>query len=189
MRNPIRALRFCIAVCAAGLLAACASGPHIRVDKDPAANMSAYKTFAFFDSLATDHARYSTLMTSRLKLTTRLQLERLGYRYDERSPDLRVNFFLSVANQQELRSTAAPGPGGFYRYRAGSYAAWSRYPYELETKDYKAGTLSIDLVDTQTRSLVWQGVAEGRIEEQALRNPPQAIDAVVADIFSRFPQA
>jgi hypothetical protein len=36
---------------------------------------------------------------------------------------------------------------------------------------------------------VWQGVAEGKIEEQALRNPPQAIDAVVADIFSRFPKA
>jgi Domain of unknown function (DUF4136) len=175
MRNSIRALT----LCAAGLLAACASGPKIRADKDPAADMSAYKTFAFFDSPATDQARYATLTTSRLKLTTRLQLEQLGYRYDERNPDLRVNFLLSVANKQELRSSG----------RAFSNTVWGRFPDQLETWDYKAGTLSIDLVDTRTHSLVWQGVAEGRIGEQALRNQPQTIDAVVRDIFSSFPKA
>jgi hypothetical protein len=177
-----------LALCTAGLLAACASGPKVHIDKDPSAKMSSYKTFAFFDQVSTDRARYSTIMTSRLKLTTRLQLERLGYRYDERNPDLRVNFFLNVDEKQELRSSA-PGPHGFYGYRAGTYRMWSRYPYDLETKEYKAGTLSIDLVDVRTNSLVWQGLAEGRVKQEAVRNPSKAIDAVVADIFRRFPEA
>ena len=183
----MRSLLRILVVAAAGLIAACASGPRVQVDKDPAVDMQAYKTFAFFDPVSTDRSRYSTLMSSRLKLTTRLQLERLGLRYDERNPDLRVNFFVNLADRQEVRSAAA-GPGGFYRYRAGAYAAWSRYPYEIETRDYKAGTLSVDLVDTRTKSLVWQGLAEGKVKEEALRDPSGAIDAIVAALFRNFPE-
>lgn len=46
-----------------------------------------------------------------------------------------------------LRSTANPG-------RVGRYVAWAGSPGTLETVDYKAGTLSIDLVDADTNSLV-----------------------------------
>ena len=42
------------------LAAGCASGPSIRVDKDPGTDLTQYKTFAFFDQVATDRAQYST---------------------------------------------------------------------------------------------------------------------------------
>jgi hypothetical protein len=178
MRKPI--FKLLIIAAAAAVVSACASGPKIRVDKDPAANMSAYKTFGFFDHLQTDRPGYSSLMTTRLKLATTQQLERLGYTYDERSPQLRVNFFLKVADKIDIRSTANPG-------RVGRYVAWAGYPGTLETVDYKAGTLSIDLVDADTNSLVWQGLAEGKVSEQAMKNPGSAVDAVVASIFGNFP--
>jgi hypothetical protein len=38
MRSSIRAFT----LCAMGLLAGCAAGPHIRVDKDPTADMGEY---------------------------------------------------------------------------------------------------------------------------------------------------
>jgi len=169
-----------IIAAAAAVVSACASGPKIRVDKDPAANMSAYKTFGYFDHLQTDRPGYSSLMTTRLKLATTQQLERLGYTYDEKSPQLRVNFLLKVADKTDLRSTDAPA-------RVGRYVAWVGNPGALETVDYKAGTLSIDLVDTHTNSLVWQGLAEGKVSEQAMKSPGPAIDAVVTSIFSNFP--
>jgi hypothetical protein len=178
MRTPI--FKLFIIAAAAAVVSACASGPKIRVDKDPAANMSAYKTFGYFDHLQTDRPDYSSLMTARLKLATTQQLERLGYTYDEKSPQLRVNFLLKVADKTDIRSTASPG-------RVGRYVAWAGYPGTLETIDYKAGTLSIDLVDTHTNSLVWQGLAEGKVSEQAIKNPGPAIDAVVASIFDNFP--
>ena len=39
------------------------------------------------------------------------------------------------------------GYGGFYGYRGGAYGAWASYPYDVDTVDYRQGTLSIDLVD------------------------------------------
>ena len=169
---------------ALALLSACATGPQIRVDQDPAADLAAYRTFGFFDQLATDRAQYTTITTSRLKQATRDQLERKGYRYTEESPDLRVNFFLNVAERQETRSTPQIG---FYGYRRGLYGAWSGYPYDVDTVTYRQGTLNIDVVDAKKNALVWQGVAEGRVSEKARRNPGPAIDAVVAEIFTNFP--
>jgi hypothetical protein len=172
------------------LLSGCATGPTIRVDKDPGADMSTFRTFAFFDQVATDRAKYSTLATSRLKLATRTQLERNGYTYNEQQPDLRVNFYLNIAEKQEVRSTPSMSMGaGYYGYRRGMYSAWGSYPYDVETVNYKTGTLSVDLVDAKKNTLVWQGLAEGRVKDESIRNPGPAIDAVVADIFANFPNA
>jgi hypothetical protein len=55
-------------------------------------------------------------MTSRLKQAVKTQMERVGYRYDEMNPDLRVNFFLNIEQKQETRTTSSMG-GGFYGYR------------------------------------------------------------------------
>ena len=185
---PIRAFGSFTTVVVLLLVAGCASGPSIRVDKDPAADMSAYKTFGFFDQLATDRANYSTIVTSRLKQATRTQLEAKGLTYSEQDPDLRVNFFLKVSEKQEVRSTPSATVGvGYYGYRGGMYGAWGGYPYDVETVNYKAGTLNIDLVDAKKNSLVWQGLAEGRVSDEAYKNPGPAIDAVVAQIFSNFP--
>ena len=170
------------------LLSGCETGPAIRVDRDPGADMSTYKTFGFFDQVATDRAHYSTIVTSRLKQATRTQLEQHGYGYSEQQPDLLVNFNVSMVNKQEIRSTPSMSMGvGYYGYRGGMYGAWGGYPYDVETVNYKAGTLSIDLVDAKKNALVWQGLAEGRVKDESIRNPGPAIDKVVADMFSNFP--
>lgn len=168
------------------LLSGCASDPTIHVDKDPGANMAGYKTFGFFEHLGTDRARYSTIVTSWLKQAVRKEMERLKYTYQEKNPDLYVNFFLNMEERQEIHSTPYMGTG-FYGYRGRMYGAWGGYPYDIETVTYQEGTLSIDLVDAEKKALVWQGIAEGRVKEQSIRNPGPAIDRVVSEIFSNFP--
>jgi len=187
MRTLFRGLIGGVAVVAA-CLSACTSGPSIRVDQDPAANLTSYKTFGFFTPLATDQSGYSTLLTARLKDATRREFERRGYAYEESSPDLRVNFNLNVADKTEVRSSPSMTAGyGYYGYRGGMYGAWNGYPYDVETTNYKEGTLSIDVVDAARKSLVWQGVAEGRISKKVMENPAPAIDAAVTQIMARFP--
>src|SRR5215467_7971136 len=100
------------------VLAGCASTSVVRVDRDPGADLASYKTFAFFDQIETDGGRYSSLVSEHLKTSTRAELERLGYVYDERAPQLRVNFFLSVADRQEVHTTPAPSPLGWRFYGA-----------------------------------------------------------------------
>jgi hypothetical protein len=170
--NWFSALSITVAV-----ISGCATGPTVRIDKDPAANLAAYKTFAFFEQLATDRARYSTITTSRLKQATMLEMKKLGYVYDEANPQLRVNFFLNVSDRQKVQQTPGAGPA---RFRG--YGTW----YGYETVDYKAGTLGIEIVDVTKNVLVWQGVAEGKVSAEAMKNPGPALDATVAEIFRNF---
>ena len=152
----------------------CASGPDVHVDNDPTADLKAYATFGFFPQQG---RAYSTLVDEHVKRATRTELERRGYRYDERAPDLRVAYALKIDDRQQLRSSPALGPGPFFR----SFNA-----YEIDTVEYKAGTLRIDLVDASRSALVWQGVAEGRVGQKALENPASAIGAIVAEMFADF---
>lgn len=187
MRGVFRAVAVA-AVLAVSVTGCAPSGPAIRVDGDPAANIPAFRTFGFFDQLATDKAGYSTLLTARLKDATRRELEKQGYRYAGSAPELLVNFHLNIADKTEIRSTPSAGVGyGYYGYRSGMYGAWGGYPQDIETRNYKEGTLTIDVVDAARKALVWQGVAEGRIRKEARENPGAAVDAVVTQIMAGFP--
>jgi hypothetical protein len=50
---------------------------------------------------------------------------------------------------------------------------------ELECRGY-------DLVDNRMRALIWQGVADGRIDDKVAAEPGKAIDEVVRQIFVGF---
>lgn len=169
------------------LLAACASGPEIRTDSDPAADFSSYRTFAFFDPVSTDKTAYATVLSTRLKRATQRELERRGYTLAADNPQLLVNFNVNVAERTDIEST--PAMGGYYGYRAGRYAMWGGYPQDIQTTHYQEGTLAIDLVDAARRQLVWQGIAQGRISKDAIEKPDEAVDRVVTEIFSRYPVA
>jgi hypothetical protein len=176
----VRAVAWCLVLVAS----ACATGPTVRVDMDPATDLRSFKTFAFLEPVSTDSSSYTSLVSTRLKQSTRAQLERLGYVYAEDEPDLLVNFFLKVVDRQQVRSSSS----GYYGYRSRQYGTWSSYPY-VETYDYREGTLSIDLVDAKRKQLVWQGVAEGEVKEESWKSPGPALDKVVTTIFSNFPNA
>lgn len=170
-------------------LSACSSGPTIRADADPSANLSAYKTFGFFDQVSTDKMNYGTIASQRLKQATRNELTRRGYAYSDSGPQLLVNFNINLENRSDVRSEPGVGVGygGYYGYRAGMYGVWGGYPQNVETVHYQVGTLTIDMVDSARKQLVWQGTAQGRVDKQAVENPGPAIDKAVADIFEKFP--
>jgi hypothetical protein len=170
------------------LSAGCASGPTVRVDKDPSVNLRTYKTFAFFEAsarlgpfppistlpFAEPAARYTSLQSQHLQRATREQMERQGYVYDEAHPDLRVNAVLHVDEKFELRST--PGAYGYIGLGGA-----------LDSAYYRQGTLSVDLIDVRRNALVWRGVAEGRVNTQSDKDPGSAIEAVVVELFAGFP--
>ena len=167
------------------LLAACASGPDIRRDMSPTAKFGSYKTFGYFGELATDRAGYETVFTARLKDATRRQMESKGYVYSDTDPDLLINFYANVEDKQEIRST--PVSMGYYGYR-GHFGYGISTP-QVETYNYQAGTLTIDLVDRKENALAWNATAEGRVSKEARKNPGPAIDAIVGEMMAPLPAA
>ncbi|MEO8315965.1 MAG: DUF4136 domain-containing protein [Pseudomonadota bacterium] len=168
------------------LLAACATGPRIRTDLDPAANFAIYHTYNFAPELGTDRAGYSTLITADFKRVVSREMEARGYKLSE-NPDLLVNFFTSVRDRASVQSTPVVVGVDYYRYRNGLYVAWPLYGRDVDTVQYQVGTASIDVVDAARKQLVWEGTAEGRLSSRAQKDPGPAIDRAVREIFERYP--
>ena len=160
--------------CLLALAAGCATRPDVLAHQEPGADLTAYRTFAFYESAS---PTYMSLAEKRLRSAAREQLERQRYTYDERQPDLRVNYALHVVEKQDLRPASSTGRFG-YRVSGG-----------VESVDYRQATLAIDLVDTRRNALVWRAVAQGRLDTDAMERPGPAIDAVVGQMFTRFPGA
>jgi hypothetical protein len=158
------------------LAAGCATKPDVRSDQDTSVELAAYKTFAFHATA--ESSPYAALLASRLKAATREQLERRHFVYSEHAPDLRVNLRLAVDDKLQIRSS----PPGRVGWRAG-------FNRDIETVEYRQGTLAIDLVDVKRDALVWHAVAEGRLDAKATKQPGPAIEAAVAEVFARFPAA
>ena len=69
----------------------------------------------------------------------------------------------------------------------GLYDAWPLYQENVDTVTYPIGTANVDVVDTDKKQLIWEGVAEGRLRDADMENPKEAIGAAVAQLFGRFP--
>src|SRR5687767_7920784 len=169
--------------------AGCASNraPNTRIDYDKSADFSVYRTYGFPKETGTDRGGYSTLVTSYFKSAMSTAMEARGYKYSEEKPDLLVNFFMNTRERTEIRPSPNASAGyGYYGYRYGLYNAWPMYD-EDRTVTYKVGTINVDIVDAEKKQLVWEGVSEGQVSEEAMANPKVTINAVVTELMRQYP--
>ena len=179
-----------IVIIAALTLAACATttGPDLTIDYDRAVDLGSFDSYGFPEELGTDRAGYSTLITTYFKQAVDREMKKRGFTFDAKDPDLLVNFFANVRDVTDIRRTPNVSFGyGYYGYRYGLYGAWPLYHDDIDTVHYKVGTANIDIVDAERMQLIWEGVAEGRITREDMKHPQASIDAVVTELFLRFP--
>lgn len=178
-----------IALCAVLFVAGCATNreSNNRIDYDRAVDFSVYRTFGFPEETGTDRGGYSTLVTSYFKNSVTTAMEARGYKYSEENPDLLVNFFMNTRERTEVRAGRDLSMGyGYYGYRYGLYNAWPMYDQD-RTVTYKVGTINVDIVDAEKKQLIWEGVSEGRISEEAMANPRVTVNAVVTELMRQYP--
>lgn len=183
-RKIVSLLAIALSLIAAGC--ATTRAPATRVDYDRSADLSVYRTFGFPQETGTDRGGYSTLLTSYFKSSVATAMEARGYKFTEERPDLLVNFFMNTTERTEVHSTRMNNGFGYYGYRYGLYNAWPLYE-EDRTVTYKVGTINIDIVDAEKKQLIWEGVAEGRVSNEAMENPRVTINAVVTELMRQYP--
>lgn len=172
---------------AALLLAACATGPRVTTEGDPAADFTRYRSFAFHEPLALETRGYTTLLSARLKDEARRQMEARGYIYDEVAPDLRVNINAFVEDKADVVTVPTTGYATYYSYRAQTFVTVPVWQERSHLMQYTEGTINIDLVDARGKRLVWEGVAVG---SAAGRTPAERRERAVLSIvkiFEAFP--
>lgn len=180
--------RRCLALVACSLLlAACVSGPRVRTDQDPEADFARYRTWAFYEPIAMEQSGYSSWISDRVKDNVRRAMSDRGYRYDEKSPDMRVNFQGIVQEKTDVYSTPRVDYQYFYNYRARSYVAVPFWYDEAQVSRYTEGTLTVDMVDAARNRMVWTGDAIGRVTRRSPQERLEDVDAAIAAIFAQYP--
>lgn len=164
------------------LSAACQTGPTIRSNVDPSADFSHYKTYEFLENGEAGKPGYQSFAAQYLTAAIARELEARGLKHQENA-DVLVNFHVQSKDKIDVTQS----PSAYYGYRGGMYGWGSGVNTTTYVDSYTEGTLNIDVVDRAQHRLLWEGIAVGRISEKTQKNLQPTIDAVVKQVFERFP--
>jgi len=164
----------------AALLAGCASTPDVKVDADPSANTSNYRTYAWAYS---DTPRGMNPLTyQRVRQSIDAYLAGRGYTQAS-APDFAVGFTLGARDKVEVDSMGPYGP--YYPgYGVGFRRGWAAPYSSVDVRNVTEGTLAIDIYDAASKQPVWHGVATQNIGSQAVTQ--DQIDLAVSSVLSKF---
>jgi hypothetical protein len=164
------------------LAVSCGSTLKVTNDFDRNANFSSYKTFSVYSVKTTGSV--SQLNADRIVNAIKADLSGKGFKYVESNGDLTINAITILKDKQSI--SASPnyyGYGGLYR-PYGYYGGMGNT--SVTTYSYKDGSLTIEMVDTKTTKMVWQGIGNKEIDKVS-KDPDGAIKAAVSKILASFP--
>ncbi len=188
MTRSIRRISAALLVAASLALTACATGPRVRTDHDPTASFSQYRTWNFYQPVAMEQSGYSSWISERIREDVRKEMEARGYRKVEGEADLLVNFQGLVEDKTAVWSMPRTDIQYFYSYRHKSYVAVPIWYDETQVRNYREGTLTVDLVDGARNRMIWTGSASAPLES---RDKPEkrmaGIDRTISAIFAKYP--
>jgi hypothetical protein len=168
------------------LISSCATSPNIHSDYNRSIDFNQYENFGFYEQVDTEHG-YETLVTQYLKNATIAELTKRGLSFSDDNPDLLINFHTNVEQKQKIYKVPGYDRTGYYDYRARRYY-YNPWPeYEIHIDNYEEGTLNIDVVDRESKKMVWEGIAVGRLTEKDKEDIQSTIENSVVEIFRQFP--
>lgn len=151
----------------------------VTYDYDKDADFTQYKTYSFGGWQEDSDKIINDLDKKRIYQSFKSEFTQRGMDFVLGDADVVVTFFLVV---DEKTSTTAytnymgTGMGYGYGYRGGYYGGYNRGAwgwgggYSTTTyseDDYKVGTFVMDVYDAKTKKLVWQGVSQKTVNENA----------------------
>ena len=106
-----------------------------------------------------------------------------GYTKSGVKSDLLVNVGLVIEERTQTRETDIREAPVYYGNRNYSWQT-----QEVAVGTYRVGTVTIDVVDLKTSTMIWQGVAESVInEKRSLEKARKNIHKIMAELFDKYP--
>ena len=173
MKNLIL-LSFCL------IFISCSS---VRVfsDYDTAVDFKDYTTYAFFKP-GIDEIEISDLDKKRILKAIEVELDEKQLTKSE-TPDLLINLAVKSSNDVYINQNNGFG----YGYGFGFWNGWGLPNNNIATVSSQTnGMLFIDLIDTKTKQLVWQGKGKGYISEYSKKRD-ERIQYFVTEILKNYP--
>ncbi|MDR6944612.1 DUF4136 domain-containing protein [Mucilaginibacter pocheonensis] len=202
-----RAIYTGLAILLVSALSACSSYNYYTAARNKT-DLSSYRTFAWLPPQTSHKAGgvvKKEIADEKVKDAAIAALQTKGLKLQENDPDLLVSY--STVTGRGMKTEFYPayyggfgwgGWGGWgwgwgwgYRPFYGYYGGWGGwgYPYggfggAYARVPYKEGTLIIDLIDRNTRRLVWRGFGVGELHnpKRTLEELPKVVDGVLKQL-------
>jgi len=167
----------------AAALAACSS-VKVQTEYDKATNFKGYKTYAWIPQepgpeqapAARDPRIREAVIRS---IDSGLASKGLTKKEPDQSPDLLVAVYGFAVNRIDVRTYGyayGPTPYGMYPTLA--------TPGGVDVRQYRDGTLIIDLVDASSKQMVWRGTATDTFEPGA---EAKTVSKAVQETLAEYP--
>jgi len=127
------------------------------------------------------------LVTQRARDAIQAELTRRGFSLvsNAAAADFVVDFTIGSRERVDIESYPAPYAGPYW-----GYPGWWGYRYwgsEVDARQYREGTLSIDIFDAHTHKPVWHGWATKELTQSDIEHSETPIRAAVKSVLSTFP--
>ena len=166
------------------LLAACA--PRVYTEQDQDAKLAGYHRFAWLPPPATpvrDPILDSQILEARVHKAVSADLSARGYQ--EVAPDANPDFLVTyhTSAKQTLQSSGPSFSFGFIdAFPRGFGAVGFPIGPDVQTRD--EGTLMLDVLDSQSKRLVWRGWTTELLNQDNYSD--QSVRDAVKEIFDKF---
>lgn len=179
MRRRINCLAIIVLL---GMTAGCAT-MRVVTDYDTSANFGDLKTYGWLERPrlgASDPRIDNTLLESRVRNAVDEVLAAKGYRKKESGKrDFLVGYHAAIRTRMDVYSM-----NDYYGYRYG----WGWRSTDFHVYQYEVGSLILDVVDGETKNLLWRGSAQAKVDRRATpEQREERIREAVGKLLERFP--
>ncbi|MBT8281235.1 MAG: DUF4136 domain-containing protein [Muriicola sp.] len=171
------------------LMASSCVSVRVIADYDRNADFNTYKSYAFYKT-GIDKAMISDLDKKRILRAIENEMASKGFVKSE-NPDLLVSIFTKEREQVDIYNNAGwgwgwgwgPGWGFWNPWMWGGGAGWGN---NISTRT--EGSLYIDLIDTKSKDLIWQGRGVGTLNNtRNIDKKEERIREFVTEIMEEYP--
>ncbi len=177
------------------LMGACSNQPSYIIDHDANTDFSRYQTYRWYDDVHdTELAEYRQYNSSDERVRTYVDRELRNSGFTESQTgkaDFWVNYSVSTQDRMKIDnfsgypSAGMHGAMGVGTYGSGVSVGYSSGP---SVREYKEGTVVLDVIDTGSSKVVWRGIAEGRMKKSlSIKDKNRIASEVARELLADFP--
>ncbi len=169
------------------------SSVKIKSDYDKNIDFTQYKTLEYYGWADDSDKILNRFDKERMEEAAGNEFKKRGMEFVKSGGDLVVALFIVTQDKTQVTATTTGyggygGYGGYYGYGPGwgygggmssSYTTYNEY-------DYTVGTLAISVYDAKKEQLVWEGIAEGEINDNPQKREKN-IPTTIAKIMAMYP--
>jgi hypothetical protein len=161
-----------LALAALFLLAPQSGSPTVKVTFDKETDFSKYKTY---DWVPNQQPVENPVNHIRITRAVERELELKGLTKSMESPDLRVTYFAKVEKKLKGQGYQEDSP----------WSPTSDLRTVVDFKRVQEGTIIVELLDDDTKLILWRGVATGRAPTPDEVGP--VIDSTITKVLADYP--